>query len=190
MPFGRGFDAWCGGRGPVSPGPIDARGSLVCCASGLCTGPPLIMPSFGDSPLGEGPSLDTDRAATMFLAASLVCRVGLDGFSCFPWGAGASLGYRILAVSKTYAMLSSAGSRGAVLGSPASTTICLPKAVMLWPERGEGEGPMFWKVYHRLRDILKAARSPRSSPCSVLPPKIYITSLTSAAEWPSLGAGM
>jgi hypothetical protein len=61
---------------------------------------------------------------------------------------------------------------------------------MLWPDLGDGEGPIFWKVYHRLDEMRKAARSPRSVPSSVLPPKIYMTSLTKAAEWPSRGAGM
>ena len=49
---------------------------------------------------------------------------------------------------------------------------------------------MFWKVYHLFEVMRNAARSPRSVPSSVLPPKIYITSLTNAAEWPSRGAGM
>jgi hypothetical protein len=79
-------------------------------------------------------------------------------------------------------MLNSVGSRGAELGSPARTMICLPCAVMLCPDRGEGEGPIFWKVYHRLEVMRNAARSPRSVPSSVRPPKTYITSLTSAAE--------
>ena len=40
-------------------------------------------------------------------------------------------GYRILPVSKKYACASSTGSRGALLGSPPTTTICLPTVVML-----------------------------------------------------------
>ena len=61
---------------------------------------------------------------------------------------------------------------------------------MLCPDLGDGEGPIFWNVYHRLVDILNAAKSPRSAPSSVRPPKIYITSSTIAAAWPSRGAGM
>ena len=79
-------------------------------------------------------------------------------------------------------MLNSAGSRGEELGSPARTMICLPNAVMLCPERGEGDGPIFWKEYHLLVEMRNAARSPRSTPSSVRPPKMYITSLTRAAE--------
>lgn len=90
-------------------------------------------------------------------------------------------GYLILLVSSTYPMPSSTGSRGALLGSPASTTIDLPTVVMLCPDRGLGLGPIFWKVYHLLELILKAARSPKSLPSSVLPPNMYITSPTSAA---------
>lgn len=45
--------------------------------------------------------------------------------------AGASFGYRILAVSRTYTMLSSAGSLGAELGSPPKTMILSRYAVML-----------------------------------------------------------
>lgn len=101
-----------------------------------------------------------------------------------------SSGYRILAVSKMYTILSSSPLRGAELGSPAATTICFPNAVMVWPDRGEGAGPMFWKVNHRLDVILNAARSSRSVPFSVRPPNMYITSLTKAAECPSRGAGI
>ncbi len=87
-------------------------------------------------------------------------------------------------------MLNSPGSRGAELGSPAKTTICFPNAVMLWPDRADGDGPMFWNVYQRREVIRKAARSPKSVPSFVRPPKIYMTSPTSAAECPSRGAGM
>ena len=87
-------------------------------------------------------------------------------------------------------MLNSLGSRAAELGSPARTTICLPKAVMLWPDRGDGDGPMFWNVYQRREVILNAAKSPKSVPSSVRPPNMYITSSTKAAECPSRGVGM
>lgn len=49
---------------------------------------------------------------------------------------------------------------------------------------------MFWNEYHRLVVIRNAARSPRSMPSSVRPPKMYMTSLTRAAACPSLGVGM
>lgn len=87
-------------------------------------------------------------------------------------------------------MPNSTTSLGAELGSPASTTIDLPTVVMLWPDRGEGEGPMFWNVYHLRDDILKAAKSPKSVPSSVRPPKMYITSPTRAAACPSRAEGM
>lgn len=78
----------------------------------------------------------------------------------------------------------------AELGSPPTTTIVFPTVVMLCPERGEGDGPMFWNVYQRRVVILNAAKSPKSAPSSVLPPKTYMTSSTSAAAWPSRGDGM
>src|SRR4051794_17065418 len=84
-----------------------------------------------------------------------------------------SLGYRILPVSRIYAMLSSAGSLGAELGSPAITMICLPKAVILCPDRGDGAGPMFWNEYQRRVVMRNADRSPRSIPSSVRPPNTY-----------------
>ena len=84
----------------------------------------------------------------------------------------------------------SAASRDAVLGSPPRTTICFLYAVMLWPDRADGDGPIFWNVYQRRLEILNAARSPRSAPSSVRPPKTYMTSSTIVAAWPSLGAGM
>lgn len=101
-----------------------------------------------------------------------------------------SAGYRIFAVSRIYVMLSSVASLGAELGSPAMTIICLPNAVMLCPDLGDGAGPIFWKEYHRRVEMRKAARSPRSIPSSVRPPKIYITSFTKAAACPSRGVGM
>lgn len=87
-------------------------------------------------------------------------------------------------------MPSSTGSLGALLGSPARTMICLPTVVMLCPDRGLGLGPMFWKVYHLRDEIRKAARSPRSVPSSVRPPKMYITSPTRAAACPSRADGI
>ena len=78
----------------------------------------------------------------------------------------------------------------AELGSPPTTTTDWPTAVMLWPERGEGDGPIFWKVYHRREVIRKAAKSPRSAPSSVRPPKMYMTSPTKEAACPSRGTGM
>lgn len=72
-------------------------------------------------------------------------------------------------------------AEAAELGSPPRTTMDLPTVVMLWPDRDEGDGPMFWKVYHRRDDSLKAARSPKSVPSSVRPPNTYMTSSTRAA---------
>jgi hypothetical protein len=87
-------------------------------------------------------------------------------------------------------MLSSFLSLTDELGSPAMTTMCFPKAVMLCPDRAEGECPMFWNIYQRREVMRKAARSPRSIPSCVRPPNMYIVSLTSAAECPSLATGM
>lgn len=69
-------------------------------------------------------------------------------------------------------------------------TTDFPAAVMLCPERGDGDGPMFWKVYQRREPIRNAARSPRSFPSSVRPPNTYMTSSTRHAAWPSRGTGI
>ena len=69
-------------------------------------------------------------------------------------------------------------------------TTDFPTDVMLWPERGDGDGPMFWKVYQRRELIRNAAKSPRSFPSSVRPPNTYMTSSTKDAAWPSRAAGI
>ena len=48
---------------------------------------------------------------------------------------------------------------------------------------------MFGKVYHRHVIRLSAARFERSSPASLLPPKIYMTSAITAAAWYARGKG-
>lgn len=48
-------------------------------------------------------------------------------------------GYLILDVSRMYARLSSLLSATEDDGSPATAMTCLPKAVMLCPDRGDGE---------------------------------------------------
>lgn len=59
------------------------------------------------------------------------------------WLAPESFGYRIFAVSKQYTSARSLTVVAAELGSPPTTTIVLPTAVILCPDLGEGEGPMF-----------------------------------------------
>ena len=119
--------------GPVEGGGV-SRAPLPCLAR--------LPESIG----GAWACLDPDRLVGIADLVSLLdLRTGPP--PCSPlvaWlAAGWSLGYRILAVSSTYAMLNSAVSLGAELGSPAKTIICLPYAVILWPDLGEGEGPMF-----------------------------------------------
>jgi hypothetical protein len=93
-------------------------------------------------------------------------------------------------VSNTYTICSSSCDFDGTLGSPPRTIILLFTVVMVWPDRGDGDGPMFWNVYHLRDEIRNAARSPKSKPSDERPPNMYITSLINAAACPSLGDGM
>ena len=179
-------------RGSLEAGPLGAEPFAMAGSCPLTTdvGPAMVL-SHGPPAVLFAPSggpLDTSRDNKALLCGMPLFSPPL-GLRCPGTRSPAgvcwicwSFGYLIFTVSRTYTRLNSLGSRGAELGSPARTTICLPYAVMLCPDRGDGAGPMFWKVYHLLDVMRKAARSPRSVPSSVLPPKMYMTSLTRAAE--------
>ena len=166
---------------PVVSGPSGGRTSnlRVACWGSFILSWEVFLCCHLLSPLACWPWLEPDRSCDGVPVRSLT--LGLLLPVRWPLGCCWSGGYRILEVSRTYARLNSLGSRGAELGSPPITCILSSTAVIPWPERGEGEGPIFWKVYHLRVGIRKAERSPRSLPSSVLPPNIYITSPTRAA---------
>lgn len=153
-PLGLGVGACCCGGGPGGPWAIDTRGSLD---PGPSPGPdvtPLGGPRsrslFAKGPvapvLSGGPCIRL-RSLPSAIApgASLLGLLGViapfspgrrlaipRSLGDVPDGTCGSFGgYRILAVSRMYTRLNSAASRGAELGSPPRTTICLPLEVIL-----------------------------------------------------------
>lgn len=127
---------------PLTPGIPVLRGELLLGVMPFSL--PWFTPNLGPGKPDE-PSLVTGPRAPggPFSAAALgLLAPGTrspEGVCCICW----SLGYLIFVVSSIYAEVRSWGSTGAVEGSPARTMICFPKAVMLCPDRGDGEGPIF-----------------------------------------------